>query len=509
MRKLIVFACLLTLITSCFISHPRRGAGIGWQTIRSKQDYRDSTKFQYLFKIGNDTVSSQDYSRRHGGTVTGMSYGDTIHLSNRINARVTTADSAINKYATKKYTRDQVHDSLTTNTAVGILADDSTKSSKGNYVTYKQLHAYASTYDTTYLYLVIDSLKDRVSSLEDQVTVILNAISYLDITPPHFVSAEIGTYAINKVVVKFDTTDLRTDSIPSVLAFNLTGNGTHVRLDTAKIGHDSLYLTLHANGVYGTTYLLNYTSSLATKNSKHRMQDTTGNKIVNWISKSVINNISAGSSPPGLLTSDGHTPGWFIYTDSVVQAGNAVRRWGDYLNSTHDLLQTTGSKQPIVGASGITFDGTDDYMQTATFTYAQPEMVYAVMEVVSESASDVYFDGYTSFSGAFMKHLGDPGVDKLHAGTPLQIDNGINTSAFHIVRILFDGGSSKFILDSGTPVTGDAGSASMSGITLGRPGSDDMLYGNVIYKELIFRDKIDAGGDETAILNYLKAKYGL
>jgi hypothetical protein len=182
----------------------------------------------------------------------------------------------------------------------GIALLDSTGNAQGNYMPRKQtadlIHdsivGFSAAFDTTYLYQVIDSLKDRTTSLEDQVTTILNAISYLDITPPHFLSAELGDFADDTLLVLFDTTDVRQDSIPSVLGFNLTADGTHVKLDTAKIGHDSLFLKLDAPGATGLTYLLNYTSANATKNSKKRLQDSTGNKVVNWVNKAVTNNFA-------------------------------------------------------------------------------------------------------------------------------------------------------------------------------------------------------------------------
>ena len=41
---------------------------------------------------------------------------------------------------------------------------------------------------------------------------------------------------------------------------------------------------------------------------------------------------------------------------------NAVSKWYDVSGNDRDEVQATGSKQPIFNASGLTFDGSDDYL---------------------------------------------------------------------------------------------------------------------------------------------------
>jgi hypothetical protein len=149
-------------------------------------------------------------------------------------------------------------------------------------------------YDTTYLYYKIDSLIAEVQIIKDDLATLIENINNLglDIAPPRFLSAEIGDYADDTLVVVFDTTDVHQDSIPSVEGFDFTANGTHVVLDTALISNDSLFLVLADPGTTSTTtYLLDYTSTNATQNGKKRLQDSTLNKVNSWVNKPVTNNL--------------------------------------------------------------------------------------------------------------------------------------------------------------------------------------------------------------------------
>lgn len=216
--------------------------------------------------------------------------------------------------------------------------------------------------------------------------------------------------------------------------------------------------------------------------------------------------------PPSILSSDGYTSGWYIYTDSVVQTSNSVRRWGDFLNSSHDLLQATSGYQPTLTANGILFDGSDDYLKTATFTLNPPVMVYAVIRNVEFQLYNTIWDGYGQSTFLLNQSSASPNIIINH-GDANSADNGnlaVNTWA--IVRVTEIGGPTyvgTLTVNGTTTTTLDADYAeNPAGFTLG----SDASGGSPSYievKEIIIRSQIDSGSNQALIYNYLNAKYDL
>jgi hypothetical protein len=227
-------------------------------TNESKATMFTNPTFTGVQKVSTtDTLATNAYARAHGG---GISASQTAA---------------------------QIHDSLTVNTEIGIALKDSASllgNHRGNYMTL--LHTITLLNDS------LTGYRSTINGLQSQLTAILEVLGGFDLTPPLFVSAEIGDFADDTLLVLFDTTDVRQDSIPSVKAFNLTADATPVVIDTIAIGHDSLFLVLDAPAEYGLTYLLNYNAANARLYGHKKLQDSTGNKVINWVNKTVTNNIA-------------------------------------------------------------------------------------------------------------------------------------------------------------------------------------------------------------------------
>jgi hypothetical protein len=210
--------------------------------------------------------------------------------------------------------------------------------------------------------------------------------------------------------------------------------------------------------------------------------------------------------PPSLLSSDGHTWAWYLYTDSVVQTGNAVRRWGDYLNSTHDLKQTTGGAQPTLVSDGIDFDGTGDYLWTDTIILEQPTNIYIVFKQVTWTDLDYIFEGINTSAGILNQRITDTHI-RAYSGTASST-TALSLDTWCIVRVLFNGASSKLQLNGNAAITGNFGANHMDGFTLanssttGRPA-------DIVVREIIIRSVDDTDEDEALIYDYLKDKYSL
>lgn len=219
------------------------------------------------------------------------------------------------------------------------------------------------------------------------------------------------------------------------------------------------------------------------------------------------------SSPFPTVLKDGNTVAWYdsqLLSTITKDESDFVSRWNDRLGSGRDLLQAVGANQPKwVATDGILFDGISQFMKVSAFTFNQPEMIYIVFRQCTWSALDRVFDGDSDASGLFYQ-VGTTPELKIFAGTAgVPNNNNLSLNTFGIVRILFNGLSSKLIINQTTPTTGDAGSANMGGFTLATLGSASAQFGNIQVKEIILRKVADGATDETAIYNYLSKKYGI
>jgi len=219
-------------------------------------------------------------------------------------------------------------------------------------------------------------------------------------------------------------------------------------------------------------------------------------------------------SVPGEPIANSNTVAWYDSSDlsTITKDGSDyVSLWKDKLNSGRDLIQNTGVRQPKwFDTDGILFDGTNDFMRTVAFTWAQPEMIYMVFKQVTPYVgvryifdSDQYERGYV-FTRSAPNGLA-PGVRSTEPITNFQLP--INT--FGIMRVLFNGANSKFIINNNTPQTCTFGVYNMDGFTLAGVGPNGAGGANIQVKEIILRKVVDTTENETRIYNYLKNKYNL
>ena len=206
---------------------------------------------------------------------------------------------------------------------------------------------------------------------------------------------------------------------------------------------------------------------------------------------------------------DGHTVAWYDYTDATTltdDGGGLISSWRDKLASGHNLLGT-GNQRPTLGATGIVFNGSNNNLQTATFTYNQPHQWYLVFRQITWSDSDYIIDGINA-NTCFAQITSTPGVCLYANSNITPWTNAITLNQFFIVRILFSGASSYITVANNAPITGNPGAQHMDGITLGSAQSRGASWANAEFKEAIFRDAADAAPTQAVIYNYLASKYG-
>lgn len=208
---------------------------------------------------------------------------------------------------------------------------------------------------------------------------------------------------------------------------------------------------------------------------------------------------------------DGNTVAWYDYMDiSTVNkdVNNRIAEWSDKIGTGHDLLQTTLGYKPLYKSSGIYFDGLDDYLKTDAFALVQPEYIYAVIKQVRWTNGDYIFDGFTDADGILWQKDVSPGL-KIYAGTNSAENANLPINKYGILRILFNGASSKFQVNETLALEGDYGTINMDGFTLGRKGSSNGGWANIEVKEIIIRKVADNSATSNVIYNYLNKKYSI
>ena len=209
---------------------------------------------------------------------------------------------------------------------------------------------------------------------------------------------------------------------------------------------------------------------------------------------------------------DGNTVAWYDSQDLTTitkDTSNKVSKWADKLLSGHDLIQAMSAKQPIWSESGILFDGVDDYLKTLAFTYAQPEMIYIVVQQVSWTLTDKLMDGYGTDSGSLSQSSVTPSLRIYASGSESTDNKNLAVGKFGILRVTFNGALGSIKIDISNTIKASAGTISMGGITLGARGAGTANYANIQVKEVIYRNVVDSVKDEMSIYMYLKNKYSL
>lgn len=205
---------------------------------------------------------------------------------------------------------------------------------------------------------------------------------------------------------------------------------------------------------------------------------------------------------------DGNTVAWYDYQQNItVDENNYVSIWGDRTDNDNDLLQDTGSNQPLLTADGILFDGVDNYMERE-FTLSQPEMIYIVFKQVTWSANDIIFDGIGSLNRMiFQQFVSSPNLI-IYAPSGGVQNSDLAVDTFGIARALFNSTSSELTINEGSTQTGNVGTNNANGFTLGsRYGGAS--YSNIQVKEIIIRSVADSAEDEQTIYDYLSDKYNI
>jgi hypothetical protein len=207
-----------------------------------------------------------------------------------------------------------------------------------------------------------------------------------------------------------------------------------------------------------------------------------------------------------IIINAGNTVAWFDYTVASTltdEGGGRISLWKDKLLSGHDLV-ASGTARPTLGATGIVFNGTANFMKAAAFVYNQPATIYFVGRQITFTNTDTIFDGNVAAKSNLHQTNPSPTI-------ALSYDNNATDklvlNTFGIVRCIYDGASSYIQVNNEAGDGGSTGAANFDGFTLGARYDGAAGFSNIEVKEIICRTIHDNAGDQTAIINYLNGKY--
>jgi len=202
--------------------------------------------------------------------------------------------------------------------------------------------------------------------------------------------------------------------------------------------------------------------------------------------------------PASYLPSDNPTSlvAWFRKGVGVTSSGGFASRWADQSGNGRDLIQNTGTNQPAYDGSAIlTFDGVDNFMACATFTFNQPEQVSMLVNQITWGGNyKCLFDGNTDDRGQVLQWVSYTTPDVgLYSGGEAARNANLTLNTWHALTALFNGASSSLLIDATTPTTGNPGATNnMAGFKLATAGSSPGYYTNIAVKEIILRNVNDA-----------------
>lgn len=164
---------------------------------------------------------------------------------------------------------------------------------------------------------------------------------------------------------------------------------------------------------------------------------------------------------------------------------------------------------PGWSALGIgTADGTNDFMQTAAFASAltQPTTIFVVVRMTGDfSVNRTFYDGITAANRHLLYHTATTGALRIFAGVSLNsIDSTAGTPL--ILTAVFNGATSELFKNGGSIKSGDAGTNTLTGLTIGaRYIGDWNTQAN--FGEILVYNPSPSATNQALIESYLNTKW--
>lgn len=205
--------------------------------------------------------------------------------------------------------------------------------------------------------------------------------------------------------------------------------------------------------------------------------------------------------------------------DNITKDGSdRVSQWDDLTTEANNISQATGSEQPLWLASVATLNSMPaiqgaptENLSRATFTggaVANPSTQYWVVESQPNNPSGNEFISFGA-SGRNDLFIATGRAVAIFGGAQLTTVGTLSDGIGAIIKIEFDGVSSSIRVepDGGSVFTasGNSGSTSMNGLTIGRDNASGSFTGKTAYG--LCYDKLMPANEDAAILSFLRNKF--
>jgi hypothetical protein len=189
-----------------------------------------------------------------------------------------------------------------------------------------------------------------------------------------------------------------------------------------------------------------------------------------------------------------------------------VKTWYDQSGNGNDATQATTTAQPKIYDSGtgvvtengypaLQYDGSNDSLATGSVAFSQPNMFHLVANATV--TNDFYFDGGAASESRLAVYSST--TLNLRAGiTFLPVVGSGFVSNQSLYYALFNGSSSAAAYNGASALTGNAGTNSMTALTIGSDGAGANSLTGTMQELILYNTSDDSNraGIETNINDY-------
>lgn len=205
---------------------------------------------------------------------------------------------------------------------------------------------------------------------------------------------------------------------------------------------------------------------------------------------------------------------WLDANDNstITESSSKVSQWDDKSGNGNDVTQATGSRQPTANSRTISskrvldFDGGNSLKSVPISFPAQPTTIFVVAQDDVQGGGFI-FDGNALTTAITMFQATAPDRFRAFAGTVLDFNSALS-SAPTIRTFIANGVNSEQFIDGASVVTGDAGTQTLGGITIGSRFDNTSSWDGAIAEVLVYAGLLSTA-ELTAVHVYLSNKWGI
>jgi len=200
---------------------------------------------------------------------------------------------------------------------------------------------------------------------------------------------------------------------------------------------------------------------------------------------------------------------WLAADTNIILTAGKVSEWRDLSGNNFHATQAIASKQPIkvnnviCGKPVIRFDGVDDFLK-ATFgqTFTQPNTIFIVKNSLANGT--ITIDGIDGSHRNIIQDINNKAG--INAGYNLEYTKPTPYNCYTFFSGVYNGAVSKLFENSILKVAGDAGTQSLTGLTIGSSYLNTQFFQGDI-AEIIFYNGLLLDSNRIKVEKYLMDKY--